>query len=495
MTKDSTPETRVSDDLLAQSRALAERGQLAAALDTVGQARRAAPERLDILGWQALLLRLAGHADEALPLLHTVTQADPGALEGWGQLILTQQSDPHVSLADLASTARAAWANAPVVKTEPLTATRAPDKRLRLAYVSGDFKEHPVAYFLDGVLDAHDRDRFDVHLVSTSAKTDARTEAFRQKDITWHDISAMDDDSAAKTLRGLCIDIAIDLSGWTAGHRLSVFRRRFTPVQMTWIGYSGTTGLNELDYIVCDDVVLPPEHEAHYSETPLRLAASYVCQPSPMDWLPEELTSTPRPDPKAHRIVFGSFNNLAKLSDEVIDTWCAVLKHVAGSLLVLRARMLTDRDIARAVGQRFVARGLDPKRLILEGNDTRKGMLGSYRKIDIALDPFPYGGTTTTFEALAMGVPVITLQGARWTARVGASFLTAVGLTDLIAETSEDYVEIAANLAQDLPRLKTLRASLAAQTFASPLCDTASFTRDFEAKIRAAWQKTSGGSD
>jgi len=495
MTEELPPESRVSDDLLAHSRALAKGGRLAAALDAVAEAREMAPTRLDILGWQALLLRLAGRADEALPLLRIITEKDPGTLDGWAQLILTQQSDPDVSLADLAATAAAAWTHAPSVTPEPMAADGRADKVLRIAYVSGDFKEHPVAYFLDGVVDSHDRTQFEVHLISTAATSDARTASLKDKDISWHDICALSDEDAAELLRGLGIDIAVDLSGWTAGHRLGVFRRRIAPVQLTWIGYSGTTGLKEMDYIVCDAEVLPPEHEPYYSERPLRLAKTYLCQSSPVDWLPKELTSPPRPDPKAHRIVFGSFNNLAKITEGVIDTWCEILKRVDGSLLVMRARMLTDRDIAQTLGQRFIKRGIEPNRLILEGNETRKGMLGSYRKIDIALDPFPYGGTTTTFEALAMGVPVITLQGARWTARVGASFLSAVGLTDLISDTPETYIEVAVKLAQDLPRLKALRSNLAAQTASSPMCDIVGFTRDFEARIRAIWQEGALGSD
>ncbi len=275
----------------------------------------------------------------------------------------------------------------------------------------------------------------------------------------------MSDDDAAHYVRGLALDIAVDLSGWTAGHRLGVFRRRIAPVQMTWIGYSGTTGLAEMDYIVCDGTVLPPDALA------------------------------PRPAPKPGRTVFGSFNNLAKLTDEVIETWCAILRRVDGSLLVLRARPLSDDEMKREVGKRFVERGLAPQRLLLEGNETRKGMLAAYRKIDIALDPFPYGGTTTTFEALAMGVPLVTLAGGRWTARVGASFLNTVGLGELIASSPADYVDRAVALAADSAHLTDLRATLADRVAESPLCAVGAFTRDFEDLLRRVWAARRTGSD
>lgn len=194
-----------------------------------------------------------------------------------------------------------------------------------------------------------------------------------------------------------------------------MFRNRIAPVQATWIGYSGTTGLDVMDYIICDDTVLPPQHERHYSETPLRLPHSYLSLISTTTLLPD---LGPRPLPMAKRIVFGSFNTLAKLTDDVLEAWVRVLNGVEGAVLMLRARQLNDDQVKSDLVARFTTRGIDPARLILEGNVTRKGMLAGYRKLDIALDPFPYGGTTTTFEALCMGVPVLTMMGERWVGRV-----------------------------------------------------------------------------
>ncbi|MBT7486439.1 MAG: hypothetical protein HN673_08740, partial [Rhodospirillales bacterium] len=438
---------------------------------------------------EASALRVMGHGEQAVDLLREMIKSEPDNASLLGKLILSLHGDPRTSLAEIAKTTRQIWADTSNIDTNKISATARAEKKLKVAYVSGDFREHPVAYFLDGVLNAHDRAAFHITLVPTFAGSDKRTAALRQKVDAWHPIFSLSNDDAVESLRQLDIDIAIDLSGWTRGQRLSLFQHRVAPIQATWIGYSGTTGLDTMDYIICDETVLPPEHEPHYTETPLRMPHSYLSMMSPSSFMKSFQPGLgPRSPPNPDRIVFGSFNTLAKLTDDLLDTWVRILLGVDGSILHLRARQLNDEGVRTDLLARFQQRGITADRLTLEGNSSRKGMLAAYREVDIALDPFPYGGTTTTFETLCMGVPPITLMGDRWVARVGASVLKTVGLDGLIAENVDDYGAKAIELAHDLPNLTALRSGLQTQVENSPACDTATFTRHLENAFRQIWQ-------
>ena len=225
---------------------------------------------------------------------------------------------------------------------------------------------------MEGVLAAHDRSLFDVHLVPTVAGTDARTDKMKHLSDGWHPIMGLTDGQAVALIRSLEIDIAIDLSGWTRGHRLGVFRHRAAPVQITWMGYSGTTGLDAMDYILCDETVLPSDQDTFYSETPLRLPGTYLSIMPPNKLLPD---LGARPAQKNNRIIFGSFNTLAKLSEDVLDAWAEILLRVEGSILLLRAQQLGDMGVKADLVSRFSKRRIKSDRLILEGNNTRKGML------------------------------------------------------------------------------------------------------------------------
>lgn len=463
-------------------------GQLSECLASIEAALTIRPGWLAALSLKASALRLMGHGDQAVDLLRTLIAEEPTNASLWGKLILALQGDSRASLADIAEATRAALGNASEDNRSVASPTGAPNRKINLAFVSGDFKEHPVAYFLDGVLQHLNRDRFQVTLVPTIPGSDARTEAFKKRADTWHPIFNMTDEEAKESLRTLSVDIAIDLCGWTRGHRIGLFQNRIAPIQATWIGYSGSTGLSTMDYIICDRTVLPPDHEPDYSEKPLRLPNGYLSMESPADILESALGHAPsRPPPQQNRIVFGSFNTLAKLTDEVLDAWTEIITRVEGSLLYLRARQFNDGAVKTDLTARLHQRGFPLSQLVLEGNKTRKGMLAAYLKVDIALDPFPYGGTTTTFETLAMGVPVITLLGDRWVGRVGASILETIGYTDLIAATIDDYIDKAVDLASDHPRLSELRSNTADIMRHSPACDTHTFTKGFEHALGQIW--------
>lgn len=465
-------------------------GRLSEAVNRARYCLSLRPGWLAAASLEASALRVMGHGEQAVDLLQGMIDAEPDNASLRAKLVLSLHSDPRANLSKIAEVTHQAWCTTDHADISPVSTTAQPQKKLKIAYVSGDFREHPVAYFLDGVLNNHDRADFHITLVPTFSGSDKRTAALRQKADAWHPILNSSDKDAVASLRQLDIDIAIDLSGWTRGQRLGVFRHRIAPLQATWIGYSGTTGLDTMDYIICDQIVLPPEHEAHYSETPLRMPDSYLSMMSPSGFMRNFQPDVGvRPPPNPSRIVFGSFNTLAQLTNELLDTWARVLSGVNGSILQLRARQLNDEGVQSDLLARFQERGIAADRLVLQGNASRKGMLAAYRDIDIALDPFPYGGTTTTFETLCMGVPVISLMGDRWVARVGASVLRTVGLDELIAENKEEYVSKATALAHDLPKLTALRADLQAQVENSPACDTATFTRHLESSLRQIWQK------
>ncbi len=390
------------DLIYSQALALERVGRLSEAVSRAQHCLSLRPGWVAAASLEASALRVMGHGEQAVDLLRGLTKAEPNNLSLWGKLILSLHGDPRATLTDIADTTRAAWRTAGDIISDNVSNAVIPNKKLKIAYVSGDFKEHPVAYFLDGVLNAHDRSAFHVTLVPTLAGTDKRTANLRQKADAWHPIFNLTDEEAVASLRQLDIDIAVDLAGWTRGQRLGIFRHRVAPIQATWIGYSGTTGLSAMDYIICDGTVLPTEHEADYSETPLRMPHSYLSMISPSGIMKKfQPDIGPRPPSNADRIVFGSFNTLAKLTDELLDTWVRILTAVDGSTLLLRARQLNDDGVKADLLVRFQQRGLTADRVTLEGNTSRKGMLAAYRDVDIALDPFPYGGTTTTFDRVS----------------------------------------------------------------------------------------------
>ncbi len=472
--------------LFSRALTLESLGELSKALNGVNHCLRIHPEWPEALGLKASVLRQMGYADQAIQNLRAALASEPDSSVLHGKLILALQGEMQTTLENLLTETQEVWRHMPVDAPRKIATRVKKDKRLKIAYVSGDFREHPVAYFLEGVIAAHDRTSFEVHLVTTMAGSDKRTEKLRMQADGWHQITGLSDENAAAYLRDLEIDIAIDLSGWTRGYRLGVFRCRAAPLQMTWIGYSGTTGLEEMDYIICDETIVPIADEPFYSEKPLRLPGCYLSMTPPNTLLPD---LGPRPLPKERRVLFGSFNTLAKLNNETIDTWAEILSEVEGSILILRARQFNDDGVKVDTAKRFAQRGINTKRLLIEGNKTRKGMLAGYRKVDIALDTFPYGGTTTTFEALCMGVPVITLHGDRWVGLVGASILQSVGREELIAQDRDDYVQKAVGLAKDIDRLVALRTGLSEEVLASPLCDTVAFTHALEDVLRGAWNE------
>ncbi len=360
-------------------------------------------------------------------------------------------------------------------------------RRLRVGYVSRDFCEHSVAYFVGPLLAAHDRKAVEVVCYSDVADPDSLTARLRERADMWRDVVELDDQRLADLVRRDRIDILVDLAGHTEGHRLLAFARRPAPVQVTWLGYPNTTGLSAMTARLTDSMADPEgASDELASETLRRLSPSFLCYEPPVN-APDV---APLPAATSGVVTFGSFNNLAKVTQDVVALWARVLNAVPGSRLLLKSRSLGDEGTCARLAEEFAALGIGRDRLdLLAIIPDTGGHLGAYGRIDIALDPFPYNGTTTTCEALWMGVPVIARLGNRHAGRVAASILNTVGLGDLVAPNDEEYVRLALELASDRDRLAALRASLRGTVQASPLCDAKGFAQQVEGAYRALWQR------
>jgi predicted O-linked N-acetylglucosamine transferase (SPINDLY family) len=369
---------------------------------------------------------------------------------------------------------------------DPIELDRDPLRRLRVGYLSPDFREHSVASFIEPVLKLHDRSRFEVWCYSNLPLPDDTTTRIKAAVDGWRDVDKLSDGETARLIREDRIDILVDLSGHTANSRLAVLAARPALVQMTWLGYPNTTGLRTIDYRITDWVADPAGEDAYYSEELLRLEGCFLCyRPDPNT--PEV---APLPALKSGHVTFGSFNNFSKINPGVLQLWAEVLKQVPGSRLLLKCPALTDTTVRDRVSAALQALGIGAERVELLGHTpTRQEHLALYAGVDIALDTFPYNGTTTTCEALWMGVPVLSLAGKHHAGRVGAALLNAAGLADWLADTPESFVAIAQTMAADVTGLARLRGSLRGQLADSPLCDAADFVRRLEEAMLKVWAK------
>jgi predicted O-linked N-acetylglucosamine transferase (SPINDLY family) len=357
-------------------------------------------------------------------------------------------------------------------------------QRLRIGYVSPDFRKHSVAYFLEPLLRAHNKNAVEVFCYAEVLRPDVVTERFKSLADGWLSTVGMSAENLSRRIREDGIDILVDLAGHTGGNRLSVFTCKSAPVQVTWLGYPNTTGLRSIDYRLVDAVTDPEgEADALAVETLVRLTDGFLCY-GPPDEAPKP---APLPCANGAAITFGSFNNPAKLSAMTLDAWAAILRQLPNARLLLKP--FADQVTRELFLDRFAQRGIATKRIeLMAWVPDITSHLSAYQQIDISLDPFPYNGATTTCEALWMGVPVVTLSGDRHAGRVGASILRRLNLDELVARDAKEYVQIAVNLADQRDRLADLRRSLRPRMAASPLCDPPAFARYIEAAYRRMWE-------
>ena len=364
--------------------------------------------------------------------------------------------------------------------------TRDPERRLRVGYVSPDFREHAVAFFIEGPLAAHDREKVEVFCYADSTRADGFTARFRGSVAHWRQITGKSDPQVAEMIRGDAIDVLVDLAGHSAGNRLLVFARKPAPVQVTYLGYPDTTGMAAMDFRLTDAHADPAGMTEHlHREDLVRLPDTAWCyQPAAEAPLVGEL-------PALHtgRVTFGCFNAMAKITGEMLALWARLLEQVPDSRMLLKNAALGEPSVRERVRGAFEKAGIGPERVgLLVRTRTVAEHLGAYGAVDLALDTHPYHGTATTCEALWMGVPVVTLAGRTHVSRVGVSLLESAGLPELIAADAEAYLEIAANLAGDIPRLSALRATLRERLRGSRLTDGVRFARNVEEAYRQMWR-------
>jgi len=439
----------------------------------------------------AVLLQDSGRLAEAEASFRQALQLDP-ALQGAYHNFLFCLNFTDLDGSQRAQEARRYGSRVAAGVPEPFRSwlCEAQPTRLRVGLVSGDLGEHAVGHFLEGVLACLDRSRVEVFAYPTIERQDALAARIRPMFSAWTPIAGLDDEAAARRIHADGIHILCDLSGHTEFTRLPVFAWKPAPVQLAWLGHAGTTGIDAIDYILADPYTVPAGREAQFTERVWRLPQTRLC------FTPPALDRPVAPLPGLARghVTYCCFNSLSKIGEAVVASWAAILGRTRGSRLYLKARQLQYPAICRAVQKRFAAHGIGPERLILEGPSSRADYLASYDLADIALDPFPYTGATTSVEAMWMGVPVLTLAGDLLVARQGVGLLANAGLSRWIASDPDQYIELAVAHASDLAGLAALRSGLRPRVLASPIFDGAGFARRLDEALHEMWKTREPGS-
>jgi protein O-GlcNAc transferase len=467
----------------AEANRRADRGDRA--LELIRRALVLRPDSASYLHIQVLCLESCWRSDEALRACRDALRLHPDFAKlhtAYLSLLNRAGADPalvleaHCDWADRFAGVQASDArhgNAPQ-----------PERRLRIGYVSADFRAHAVSDFILPLLQRHDPAGFDVHCYSNSPKTDHITRRCEALAPQWRDIVALKDEAVAELIRSDGIDILIDLSGHTVGNRLGLFARKPAPLQITYLGYPATTGLVQMDYRITDACADPGAAGGSlYREQLLRLPHSLWCF-APPEGIPEV---GPLPAAAAGHVTLGSLNSAYKLTPQFLALWAQLLKSLPGSRLVFAG--VPGGTLRARIAREFSSNGVDPDRLEFHGFLPWEEFWALHARIDIALDTFPCNGGTTTCESLWLGVPVVNLMGRPFLSRAGLSLLSAIGLRELVAQSAEDYLHIARALALDPERLARLRSGMRERMRASPLLDAVGFTRDLEGLYRAAWRQ------
>lgn len=359
---------------------------------------------------------------------------------------------------------------------------------IRIGFVSGDFRNHAVGYFLEGVMQELSRGNGrNIQLIAFSNNPidDDLTQRLRPLFDEFYCVQGMSDQKLAESIYNLNVDILIDLAGHTRYSRLPVFSYKPAPVQVAWLGYFGTTGVSEIDYLIADDWSLPKSAEGEYTEQIARLPYTRFC------FTPPQFDVEIGPSPLANNgyITFGCFNNLSKINREVIALWATILQSIPRSKIVFKSKQLRDEGVCRSLRETFSEFGVCSDRLVLQGPDNRRVYLNAYNQVDITLDPFPYPGGTTTVESLWMGVPVLTLSGDNLLSRQGVCLLSNVELYDWVASDKTDYHQRAVKMSEAPELLIDYRENLRETLLASPICNSKLFAKDLTALFRSLWSR------
>jgi protein O-GlcNAc transferase len=439
----------------------------------------------------------SGLIDQSMDAYRRASELSPDRSDFASNLLFAPYYDPNCDFSTILTrfddwNRRFADPLKPLVQPHPKPAAAEAEKRLRIGYISPNLRAHAEGAFILPLLDHHDHDRFEIFCYFDDIRTDAVTQRMRKGADVWRDITALSHAEVAERIRADGIDILVDLTMHMGHGRPETIARKPAPVQVAYLAYPGTTGLAAMDYRLTDAFVDPPEFQAHYTETCVRLPRTFACyDPAGMD--PEhaerradEIDPGPPPAQANGYATFGSLNNFSKVNSAVLARWSGALNSLPTSRLLLLA---PDGEPRRRVLEELARHGVDRGRVDFVGRRTRADYMKEFRRIDVTLDTLPYCGHTTTLDSIWMGVPVVTRIGPSAAGRVGWSVANNLGLTDLAADTDEKFAQIAAALASDLPRLTELRRTLRNRLLASPIMDGAAFTRDMEDAYRRMWKR------
>lgn len=465
--------------------ALLESGQTSEAEQLARQIVAREPTRADGHHMLGFALAYQAQIEPALAAFRAAQTLEPASTTVLSNLLFASLYSDARSPAALLEMHReitsALPAAAPPPQHRPRPASSA--RALRVGYLSPDLRSHPVAVFFEPILTYHARDAFEIFCYSTTNAPDEVTARLMAKAAHWRDCAGLPDAKIAARIAADGIDVLIDLAGYTAQNRCAVLRAKPAPVQALYIGYPGSSCLPEVDWLIADEHLIPPADEAFYTERIARVDSTFWCFQPPADAPPVG----PPPSLARGQITFGSYNAYQKITDTTVALWAAVLRAVPDARLLLKALQFADPVIRSRAAARFVAAGIEPSRIEIRPPVDHDQALAAYADLDIALDPTPYNGATTSCEALWMGVPVLSLRGDRFSARMGHSILQAVGLPTLVADSPAALVERAAALAADPAGLAALRAGLRPRMAAARICDAEAGARALERVIRQLW--------
>lgn len=458
-------------------------GRLEESIDFFQDAVARRPEDADAWCELGISKLHAGEVAEAIESLRRSVEHGPTNEYAHSNLVLAHCYS-HSHTAEEIGDEAIAWAAAHTptgLELPPVHVTGR--SKLRIGYLSADFHAHPAGHLYEAMFPHHDRSRYEVFAYSNKAYADDVTHRIASSVDRWSVVIGDSDDELVRRIRADEIDILVDLLGHTPGHRLKAFARRPAPVQATWLGYFGTTGMSQMDFVLADRHVLPERHESHFVERPARMPGClYVFQPPKLPIEPNAL-----PARTNGHITFGCFNNLSKISSAVVDLWCEVLRALPSSRMILNRWPFTSEKVCREYRWMFETNGIQASRIELRATKGREEYFRSYHDVDLMLDSFPFGGGTTTSEALWMGVPVVSLSAERFVGRMTESILHTVGVSELLPTDAADFVRMARDLAGDLPRLNAYRVTLRERAVTSPLCDLPTYTRDLESTFEWMW--------
>lgn len=446
------------------------------------------PDNTNILINWSNTLKDTGRIEESIEKLRRATQIEPDNLQAQSNILFDEhylENPPAQLMLDDAVLYGITAERLARPHTTWLTSAD-PHRPIRLGLVSGDLCDHPVGYFLEGILQALEHGaagRLEVFAYTSRPNEDETSRKLRTHCKGWYSTLGLSDEALSDHIRNHCIDILIDLSGHTGKSRLATFAWKPAPVQVSWLGYFSTTGLRAMDYLIADPYTLPASEEVYFVEKIWRLPETRLCFTKPN----VEITVNAPPALTNNYITFACFNNVSKVTNAVLRTWARVIRGTPQSRLFIKAQVVGEVDQCRQLVERLASFGIDEDRLILEDYGSRSDYFAAHRRVDIALDPFPYPGGTTTAEALWMGVPVLTMEGKTFLARQGCGLLTNAGLTDWIARDVDDYVAKSIQMASDIGRLASLRSELREKVLSSPIFDAERFAGHFEAALRSMW--------